>query len=52
MLSDLHILVLDEGAVVEQGHHNELVARGGRYARLLQRQQLLDDIESGSEVAV
>jgi len=47
-----HILVLDEGVVVEQGKHEELVARGGRYAKLLQRQQLLDDIESGSEVAV
>ncbi len=47
-----HILVLDDGAIVEQGRHDELVARGGRYARLLQRQQLLDDIESGSKVAV
>ena len=28
------ILVLDGGAIVEQGCHAELLARGGRYARL------------------
>ncbi len=46
-----HIIVLDDGAIVEQGRHDQLVALGGRYARLLQRQQLLDDIESGSDAA-
>jgi ATP-binding cassette subfamily B protein len=45
------ILVLDDGRVVEQGRHEELVALGGRYAQLLQRQQLLEDIESGTETA-
>ena len=28
------VLVLDRGRVVEQGHHDALVAAGGRYARL------------------
>jgi ATP-binding cassette subfamily B protein len=32
------IAVLDEGRVVERGSHDELVARGGRYARLFELQ--------------
>ncbi len=39
-----HILVLDDGVVVEQGRHDDLMASGGRYAQLLRRQQLLEDI--------
>ncbi|MCL5961367.1 MAG: ABC transporter ATP-binding protein, partial [Chloroflexi bacterium] len=32
------ILVLDNGRLVEQGTHAELLARGGLYARLYQTQ--------------
>jgi ATP-binding cassette subfamily B protein len=39
------IVVLEDGAIVEQGTHDELVRDGGRYASLLRRQQLLEAIE-------
>jgi ATP-binding cassette subfamily B protein/subfamily B ATP-binding cassette protein MsbA len=32
------IVVLEDGAIVEQGSHRALVARGGRYAQMLARQ--------------
>lgn len=41
------IIVLDEGRIVEQGRHGELLAAGGRYWALLSRQQLEESIESG-----
>ena len=40
------IIVLEKGAVVEQGRHGELMAARGRYWSLLRRQQLLDAVES------
>jgi ATP-binding cassette, subfamily B, multidrug efflux pump len=40
------IIVLEKGALVEQGRHSELMAMRGRYWQLLRRQQLLDAVES------
>jgi ATP-binding cassette subfamily B protein len=39
------IIVLDEGQIVEQGKHADLLAAGGRYWALLSRQQLEEAIE-------
>jgi ATP-binding cassette subfamily B protein len=33
-----HILVLEDGRIIEQGSHDELIARGGRYAALFEMQ--------------
>lgn len=41
-----HILVLDDGRIVEQGTHEQLMRLGQRYMELLQRQQLLEAIEA------
>ena len=42
-------IVLDEGRVVEQGPHAELIAAGGRYWSLLNRQQLEESLEAPVE---
>ena len=41
-----HVLVLDEGRVVERGSHDELVAAGGLYAELEERQRIEAEIEA------
>jgi ATP-binding cassette subfamily B protein len=39
------IVVLDEGRVVEQGTHDELVAAGGVYARFAEEQRVAGELE-------
>ena len=43
------IVVLEGGEIVEQGQHEELLAAGGRYWALLNRQQLEDAIAEEDE---
>jgi ATP-binding cassette subfamily B protein len=40
------ILVLEDGAIVERGNHDELLGHGGRYAALWREQQLEEEIEA------
>ncbi|TFG65923.1 MAG: ABC transporter ATP-binding protein [Gemmatimonadales bacterium] len=41
------ILVLDQGRIVEMGKHAELLAGGGVYAQLLERQLLTEELQAG-----
>lgn len=43
------ILVIDEGQIIERGTHQELLAIGGWYKRMWERQQLEAKIEGGGD---
>jgi len=46
-------MVMDKGALVEEGTHDELVALGGHYAHLLRQREIAEDGGgSGKEVRV
>ena len=40
------IIYVEDGRIVEQGTHEDLIAQGGRYAELYQSQLLAQEIES------
>jgi ATP-binding cassette subfamily B protein len=41
-----HVYVMDQGAIIEQGTHEELLEAEGLYARLAEIQKLSDDLEA------
>jgi len=41
-----HVYVMDQGRILEQGTHEELLESGGLYARLAEIQKLRDDLEA------
>lgn len=44
-----HIVVMAEGRIVEQGKHADLTARGGFYARMVERELKSDDADQSDE---
>ena len=46
------ILVMDKGRIVEEGPHNELLRRGGLYARLAELQFAAEPAQLGGKISV
>lgn len=42
------ILVIDDGQIVERGTHTELMARGGWYREMFERQELETKVKGGA----
>jgi ATP-binding cassette subfamily B multidrug efflux pump len=40
------IVVLDEGRIVDTGTHAELIHRGGLYADLYHREEMVEELEA------
>jgi ABC-type multidrug transport system fused ATPase/permease subunit len=51
MLDYDKILVIEQGRLVEQGTHDELIAKHGQYYDLWQQQQLVTSMEDDELVA-
>lgn len=52
VMDSWRIYVLDEGRLLEEGSHEELLARGGLYADIWRRQQLEAEMEANGRAAV